>query len=132
MKQMRFPAAIAVAVLFFLLIPSPAQARYPQISPIPDIAIPWNAPGPVMRFSVADDTTPPNDLVLEVRSDNPALVPPDDDHITIGGSGQSRTIVITPVDGGYGYANITVIATDRDGDKARETFQVQIQRPPNI
>lgn len=125
-------AIAAAAVLLSIALPFPAQARYPQISPIPDIAFPWNASGPLMRFSLADDDTAPDDLVLEVRSDNPDLVPPDDDHITIGGSGQDRTIVVTPVPGAYGYANITVIATDKDGDKARETFQIQVQRPPNI
>lgn len=132
MSRTKIPAAIAAAALALSLMPSAAQGRYPQISPIPDIAFPWDAPSPLIRFSVADDKTSPDRLVIESRSDNPALVPADGDHIAIGGSGQDRTIVITPVPGAFGYANITILATDEDGDTFRETFQVQVQRPPNI
>lgn len=85
-----------------------------------------------MRFIVSDRETRADNLALAYQTDNPSLIPADDDHITLGGSGQDRTVVITPLLGQYGFANITIILTDEDGDKSTEIFRVQVDRPPNL
>lgn len=124
---------VAATSLAALLAFAPrAYAHYPQISPIQDLTIPMNTSGPLIHFWVSDRETPADDLDLSSRSDNPALVPEDDDHITLGGRGQDRTVVITPAPDQFGFATITIVLTDNDGDKTREPFQVQIIRPPNL
>ena len=122
-------SAIFAAALALLFIPNDAAAHYPQISPIGNLVINMNETGPLIRFLVSDRDTPSNDLVLTYRSDNPALIPEDDDHITLGGTGQDRTITVTPAQDQYGEANVTVIVTDGDGDQNREPFLVVVNRP---
>ena len=129
MPSLKTIAAFSAVACLFFLVSTDADARYPQISPIGDIAINMNESGPLMRFWVSDDSTSPGDLVLTYRSDNPTLVPEDDDHITLGGSGQDRTVVVTPADDQYGFANITIVVKDNDGDQNREPFQVRVNRP---
>lgn len=122
-------SAIFAAALTLLFIPNDAAAHYPQISPIGNLVINMNETGPLVRFLVSDRDTPSNDLILTYRSDNPTLIPEDDDHITLGGAGQDRTITITPAQDQYGEANVTVIVTDGDGDQNREPFLVVVNRP---
>ena len=122
-------SAIFAAALALLFIPNDAAAHYPQISPIGNLVINMNETGPLIRFLVSDRDTPSNDLVLTYRSDNPTLIPEDDDHITLGGTGQDRTITVTPAQDQYGEANVTVIVTDGDGDQNREPFLVVVNRP---
>ncbi|HPM41299.1 MAG TPA: hypothetical protein PLY45_02540 [bacterium] len=129
MTILKTAAALSAVACIVFLVSTDAEARYPQISPIGDIAINMNESGPLMRFWVSDDSTPPGELVLTYRSDNPALVPEDDNHITLGGSGQDRTVIVTPAEDQYGFANITIIVKDDDGDQNREPFQVRVNRP---
>ena len=113
-------------------LPAMAMAHYPQISPIGDIRININEKGPTINFWISDRETPVDDLIIDYRSDNKQLVPEDDEHISIGGSGQDRNITITPAQDQWGFANITVIVTDSDGDSNREPFMVVVNRPPDL
>ncbi|HPQ82069.1 MAG TPA: hypothetical protein PLZ86_10190 [bacterium] len=122
-------AALGLITAALLLVPGEAFARYPKISPIGDLVINMNERGPVIRFLVSDRDTSANELVVTYRSDNPDLVPEEDENIRLGGSGQDRTIVIIPAKDQYGSATITLIVTDTDGDSNREPFLVVVNRP---
>lgn len=133
MKPRRVKALLFAAFAASLFLAGrTAEARYPRISPIPDVRIDMNTSSPILRFWISDETTAPESLALEARSDNPALIPADDDHIDLEGRGQDRSIIISPEPGQTGFANITIIVTDTDGDAASEAFQVRVDRPPNL
>ena len=122
---------VAAAAAGILLAARMAEAHYPQISPIPDVYLVVNQPGPLMRFTVSDRETRADDLQVSARSDNPQIVPNDDDHLELGGSGQDRWIVVTPADDQQGFANIMVTLTDGDGDRDQEPFRVVVRPPAN-
>ena len=62
-------------------------------------------------FIVTDIDSPANDLTIEVTSDNQAVVP--DANLTVTGAAIAFTLTIEPV--GVGFANITLTATDGNG-----------------
>jgi predicted outer membrane repeat protein len=100
-------------------------ANYPpEISDIPDQSVYVNTViGPV-SFTIDDDNTDPDSLVVTATSDNQTLIP--DANISLGGSGTDRTITITPTADGSGSAQITVTVTDEDNDTATDLFDVAI------
>ena len=119
-----------LTIFFLIALPAAALAAYPMVSDIPNQLIDMNTSTPVLQFKVYDDTTPPNDLDLSYKSNNPILVPEDDAHITLGGSGKNRTVKVTPVPGKWGIATIYIIVTDKDGDTNQDAFNVEVRRPP--
>lgn len=127
----RFPIAV-IAVIAILFTATVAHAKWPRISPIPDIWINMNDSSALIRFTVSDNETSAGDLVITYKSSNKSLIPEDDDHITLGGWGGDRTLVVTPEHDKWGYADITIFVTDNDGDVAQEGFQVRVDRPANL
>lgn len=123
--------ATATATTGFLIATSVAEAHYPQISPIPDVYLVVNEQGPMMRFTISDRETRADDLQVSASSNNPQVVPNDDDHIELGGTGQDRWIIVTPADDQQGFASIMVTLTDGDGDTDREPFRVIVRPPAN-
>jgi hypothetical protein len=121
---------ILAGVVFFLVAFSPALAGagYPFVSDIPNQYLKMSTSSGVIRFQVSDNTTPADQLMLTYLSDTPTLVPPDDDHIQLGGSGSDRTIVIRPAPGETGMATVTIIVTDSDGDRNRDSFEVEVSK----
>jgi hypothetical protein len=124
--------ATAAAVGAIALVPPTARAKYPRISSIGDLTINMNETGPLMRFLASNEVTLADQLVVTYRSDNPWLIPNDDDHITLGGSGQDHTLVITPAPDQWGFGNVMIIVKDTDGDMSREPFLVGINGLPNL
>jgi hypothetical protein len=61
-----------------------------------------------IQFTIGDDATPVDNLVVTVSSSNAAVVP--NANLVVTGTGASRNLKITPA--GTGYANITVTVTD--------------------
>ncbi|MFA4972710.1 MAG: hypothetical protein WC683_08860 [bacterium] len=76
--------------------------------------------------------TGPDNLTLGYSSDNPALVPADDDHIILGGSGKDRTVLVRPEPGRTGQATITITVTDTDGETNQDGFEVEVVQAPKI
>lgn len=96
----------------------------PTISNIPDQgAGESTAIGP-LSFTIDDAETAPSLLALTGSSNNQALVP--NASITVGGSGGSRTVTVTPPAGQTGTAVITVTVADSQGLQASDTFTVNV------
>ena len=62
-------------------------------------------------FLVTDTDSPANDITISVTSDNQAVVP--DTNLTVTGIAVAFSLTIEPI--GTGFANITVTATDGNG-----------------
>ena len=78
--------------------------------------------GPV-SFTVDDDETSSNDLTLQSSCSNTSLVP--NNAIIFGGSGDNRTVTITPATGKFGTATITLTVTDGELQDT-ETFELEV------
>ncbi|MBF0371170.1 MAG: tandem-95 repeat protein [Magnetococcales bacterium] len=85
-----------------------------------------------IAFTISDAETDADDLTLEITTNNAALVP--SDNVVLGGSGENRTITLTPVDGQSG--NVTIIIIVSDGElSASESFVLTVgeaNAPPEI
>ena len=92
--------------------PSPTPPRSndpPAVSGLANTTMEENATV-TSPFTIRDDSTPADALTVLVTSSNPALVPAS--AIVLGGSGESRTIQITPRREGLGQSTITVTVSD--------------------
>lgn len=79
--------------------------------------------GPI-GFTVSDIETPPDALLLGAISSNPAIVPPQ--NIVFGGTGNSRTVTVTPAPNASGAVTITRTLTDSDGTVVSNSFLLTI------
>lgn len=100
----------------------------PTISNIPDRSIVQDTSTGDIAFTIGDDATAVNDLVLTAQSSDTALVPLA--NIVFGGSGASRTVNVTPAAGMSGTAIITVTVTDGPGRTASDVFNLTVTAPP--
>lgn len=75
-------------------------------------------------FSVADAESGAAAVTLTVLSDNTALVPIA--NVVFGGSGSSRTAVITPIPSASGTVTITIVAHDPQGLTATQSFTLSV------
>lgn len=80
----------------------------PTISTIPNQITSINTPTPAIPFTVTDAEG--DSLVLSSNSSNPTLI--SDANISISGSGQNRTVTLTPETGQTGIATITLNVSD--------------------
>lgn len=125
----------ASTVETFLVTVNASTGTDPTISDIPDQTFNEGDSIPDIAFTVGDAETDPNDLTVTFEVDNEDLFP--SGSIVLGGSGESRTISLTPAAGQTGSATITVRVTDADGNFAVDTFLVTINpavvgTPPTI
>src|SRR5690606_2168198 len=82
-------------------------------------------------FTVGDEETAAGSLTVTASSSNTTLVPNNSGNLTLGGSGGSRTIKVTPAANQHGTATITV--TVSDGSKSTsDTFLVTVNGAPAI
>ncbi len=105
----------------------------PVISVIADRSTLVSTPVTGVPFTISDGETPAGSLTLIGSSSNPALVP--DANITFGGSGNNRTVSVTPVNGQNGAATITIRVTDGHGNWTSSGFIVTVGgsgSPPSI
>jgi len=131
MKNIAYLAMIAVSAAVIAWTPT-ARAGYPMITGLRNCVLsPGQSTGTIV-FQVSDDRTGPDSLSLTYSSNNDALVPEDDQHITVRGSGATRTVIVTPVAGLTGVATITIAVTDTDGETNQDTFDVEVVQAPNI
>jgi gliding motility-associated-like protein len=75
---------------------------------------------PPLDFTIGDDTTPVNSLILSASSSNISLVP--NSQIVLGGTDANRTVTVSPVIGQSGTATITITATDSNNAISTMSF----------
>jgi hypothetical protein len=90
----------------------------PEISSISDIVTYGGLRTAALHFTVGDSETPAEDLIVTARSTDPSRVP--DENIILDGTGENRTITVTP--SGYQYGSTTIYVTVSDGHKISETM----------
>ncbi len=79
----------------------------PTLTSIPSLDTPEDTPLIIM-FSAADEETPASDLFLRFTCDNPALFPT----VTLGTSGDNRTLTLVAATNASGFANASLILSD--------------------
>ncbi len=81
-----------------------------------------------VNFTVTDPDSddPPGSLDVTAESNNIALVPNDIDHLSIGGTGENRWLIINPVANAYGEAKITVTAKDDEDATGQAVFTLTV------
>lgn len=108
-------------VVVQVALPPPAT---PTISDIADFSIVQDTVAGPVAVTVSDDDTPAELLVLTASSRNASLVP--DANVVFGGSGNNRTMTITPAAGQSGQA--TIFVTVSDGERtASNSFVLTVE-----
>ena len=105
----------------------------PEISGPGDLTMIENSAVTDICFTVRDVESPAEALVLDVVSDNPALLP--SEGLLTGGIGSKRCVTLIPAENRHGAAAITVTATDPQGAEAFERFNVTVAprtEPPRV
>ncbi len=82
----------------------------PSISDVANLTTDEDVATAVIPITVSDPDVAPGTLILTATSSDPLLVP--SSNITLGGSGGSRTAVITPATNRSGTATITLTVSD--------------------
>ncbi len=95
----------------------------PTVSVVEDQTIDQDSATAPLDFTVGDAETAAEDLVVSVESDNPALV--DAAGIIVAGDGADKTLIVTPLAGTFGTANITISVSDGE-DTATESFVLTV------
>ncbi|MGY8696928.1 MAG: immunoglobulin domain-containing protein, partial [Verrucomicrobiia bacterium] len=101
----------------------------PTISPIANVSITLGAAIDPIAFSIEDAETIADNLTLSLSSSNTDLLPTE--NISIEGTGEARTLIVTPIEGMLGVSTVTVTVGDGSGD-AIETFDFAVQSSPVI
>lgn len=100
----------------------------PSVSGVAEQHLAANGSTGPLDFTVSDAETPAANLVITADSSNTSLVPNTPANITLGGSGENRTITVTPVAGAQGLATVTVHVSD--GQLTSDTsFKVYVGKP---
>ena len=92
----------------------------PSISNIPDQVTYENVPVESVPFTVDDDETDPDDLIITMHSDNETLLP--HGNMGHGGFGHHRTLSLAPATNQTGTALVTVTVEDEDGYQVFTNF----------
>jgi hypothetical protein len=101
----------------------------PVISQIADQTAQMNQSTPAIPFTVSDDWTPAENLVITASSTNTTLIP--QGNIVISGTGTNRAVTITPSAGQIGESLITITVTDQSGESSSVSFLVTVLAPNN-
>jgi fibronectin type III domain protein len=105
----------------------------PTISPIANMILDEDTPGPIVPVNVSDIDNSPGELVLTASSSNPMLVA--SNGIAFGGVPGNRNVMITPRPNQFGACYVWLTVTDPGGASASNRFLVTvnpINDPPNI
>lgn len=88
----------------------PQAPAAPLISTIADQSTPVSTATAAIPFTISDADTNPDCLTVTAVASNPSLLP--QANITLGGSGFSRTITLTPASGQEGSALVVITVSD--------------------
>ncbi len=97
---------------------------FPTISDVANQTTNEDTPTGAIAFTIGDFETLPADLTVTATSSNTALVP--NANIVLGGSGASRTVMLTPAANQFGTTTITLTVTDAGGLSATDTFVLTV------
>ena len=100
----------------------------PTISNIDDLSIELGQQINAIAFNINDLETNVTELSITSSSSNTALVPTE--NIVISGSGENRSVTITPLASQTGTTTITLNVSDGELN-AVETFDLIVNSPPN-
>ncbi|MBF0439762.1 MAG: tandem-95 repeat protein, partial [Magnetococcales bacterium] len=81
--------------------------------------------GPI-AFTIGDLDTPADQLIVTASSANAILIPTDNSHLVLGGTGANRTLTIKPGANQNGSTQITVTVSDDNGLAVNSTFKVNV------
>ncbi|MGC8743067.1 MAG: hypothetical protein ACP5T0_04220 [Verrucomicrobiia bacterium] len=101
----------------------------PAVSQIANQTIQMNHSTGTIPFTVSDDWTPANNLLITAASTNTDLIPTA--NIVLSGTGTNRTVTVTPISGQTGESLITITVTDDSGESASVSFLVTVLAPNN-
>ena len=99
--------------------------RPPSISEVSDLSLLEDQRSSPRMFTVADDATLPEDLVVSFSSSNPALI--STEGIFLSGTGESREFVIEPLPNQHGNSEIGICVTDEGGATAKVFFVAVVE-----
>lgn len=108
----------------FLVSIRPSGNVAPTISTINNQTLLEDTPSASIPFTVSDAETAAGSLGLFFVSSNPALLPTN--NIALGGSGNNRTMVLTPVPNASGTSAVTLTVTDGNSGSSNRTFTVTV------
>ncbi|MBD5781196.1 DUF1349 domain-containing protein [Pelagicoccus sp. NFK12] len=121
--------AEGIAALMNEKLPGPGGANLPpEISDIADQTLSGGETLPTIPFSIDDVGTPVEELVLTVASNNSNLLPTS--AIALAGTGASRSVTLTPIEGVTGSAKVTLTVSDGEAE-AKESFTLRVVTPGN-
>jgi uncharacterized delta-60 repeat protein len=82
----------------------------PTVSAFADRSIAEDTVTGLIPFTIGDSESPPESLWVSAQSNNQALVP--DGFISVGGTGENRQMIVTPISDQHGEAIISVTVSD--------------------
>ncbi len=98
----------------------------PAVAPIADQTTPEDTPTRAIAITVSDAESNATSLAVTAESLDAALVPNGETGLALGGTGGTRTLVITPAVNQAGTTTIRVHAQDPDGGRATVSFTVTV------
>jgi poly(3-hydroxybutyrate) depolymerase len=122
------PGGLSSFQKFSVTVNAPAGNTPPTIAPISDQVLTAGVASTQLSVSIGD--AEPGSLTLAVSTSNAAVLPLSS--IALGGSGNARTLGITPPATSSGSAMITVRVTDAGGLSAATSFEVTVNAPGNL
>lgn len=105
-------------------MPQPATNTAPVITAIADVAADQDTTVGPITFGVGDRESAVGMLKLAVSADSTSVFPADG--IALAGSGEVRTLTLTPFEAASGSTMITLKLTDPAGAVAVRTFRVTV------
>ncbi|MBA4149999.1 MAG: hypothetical protein H0X66_17950 [Verrucomicrobia bacterium] len=97
----------------------------PTISAINDVTALLKDSIPPIAFTISDAETAAGSLVLSVSSSDTSLI----NSFSFGGSGENRTLTVTPEVGAIGTTSITILVTDAGGKATESSFYLTVLPP---
>jgi len=104
-------------------MPPPAANTAPVISAIADRSVDQDT-AVTLDFGISDRDSEVGTLKLAASADSGAVFPMDG--VTLGGSGATRTLTLTPLEAATGTATVNVTLTDPQGLVATRSFRVTV------
>jgi len=100
----------------------------PQVSGFAAVETDEDTPVSV-SFTLQDDHTAPQDLILKIQSSDPALIP--QAGLVLSGVGANRTVLVTPSPDRNGSATLQLTASDERGSESTVHMTIRVRPAPD-
>ncbi|MCF7762442.1 MAG: immunoglobulin domain-containing protein [Verrucomicrobia bacterium] len=115
----------------FVAVVGAGPNQPPVLSTIADQTASEGTPTALIAFTVSDPDTPIGNLTLRAQSGDATLIP--SGNIVFGGTGNTRTVRLTPAPNQSGTTTVTIEASEPAGGRTTVTFAVTVVlRAPEI